>query len=107
MKNFALVFLLIAAVPVMSQTIDKWYLMGGLGKYTTTAIDPHTVWHIGANVQLNQRFGFELDVWPGTSGESAYVDDVDVYYVSFSTTIRTPHTFLPSPHVHVVLKGGV
>ncbi|MCY3541440.1 MAG: hypothetical protein OXH31_05985 [Gammaproteobacteria bacterium] len=81
--------------------------MGGLGRYSTTTVDTHTIWHIGAGVQLNQRFGFELDFWPGTSGESAYANDDDVYYVSFSTTIRTPHTIFLGPHVHFVLKGGV
>ncbi|MYD45141.1 MAG: porin family protein [Gammaproteobacteria bacterium] len=107
MKKFALVFLLIVATPVMSQDRDnKFYLFGGLGSFGTQTVDTHTIWHVGAGVQLSKRFGFELDLWPGTYGKDANVDDIDVLHNSLYVTFRS-RLHVQSPDIRFVLKGGV
>ena len=106
MKISTILLVLIVSVPAMSQTADKWYILGGVGSYSTNAIDTFAVWHIGAGVQFNPRFGIELDFWPGRSGAEADVDDEDVVHTSVSTTIRV-WRILQDPDVHFVFKGGL
>lgn len=106
MKVSTVLFVLILSVPAMSLSADKWYVLGGVGAYSTDAIDRYSVWHIGAGVQVNQRFGIELDLWPGRSGAEANVDEADLFHTSISATIRAWKIFR-EPELHFVLKGGI
>ena len=106
MKISTILLVLMVSVPAMSQTVDKLYVLGGVGSYSTDAIESYAVWQIGAGVQFNQRFGIELDLWPGRKGAEANVDDVDVFHTSVSATIRAWRIF-QNPDVHVVFKGGL
>ena len=88
MKKFAFVFLLIVAVPAVSQISDKWYLLGGIGGYTRVDFDTEPIWHVGAGLQISERFGIELAHWPGFRSLGPNMDDVEVSHTAVTATFR-------------------
>ncbi len=105
MKKFALVFLLIVAVPAVSQISDKWYLLGGIGGYTRVDFDTEPIWHVGAGLQISERFGIELAHWPGFRSLGPNMDDVEVSHTAVTATFRAWRIYR-NPDVQFVFKGG-
>ena len=105
MKKSTVLLLLILSIPAVSQTWDKWYAFGGIGGYSTNAVDTYAIWHVGGGIQFNKRWGFELDLWPGLSGAEPRVDEVELFHTSLSFTFRARQIYR-SPDVHIIFKGG-